>query len=117
LLRQEPLAVALVPLDEEGTTHEVWQVAAWELQPIMQLVVVELCARRIDLLAEAADALVADTPIANTVIMIRKPRKSASSATRMSGQNNAIVAAAKCADPRGCATGSLCEAASYAVRM
>ena len=79
----------------------------------MQLVVVELCARRIDLLAAAANGLVADTPIANTVIKIRKPRKSASSATRMARQNSAIVAAAKCADPRGC----FCEAASYAVKM
>jgi hypothetical protein len=30
-----------------GTTQVVWQLAAWELQAIMQLVVVELCAKRI----------------------------------------------------------------------
>jgi hypothetical protein len=32
-----------------GTTQVVWQLAAWELQVIMQLVVVELCAKRIGL--------------------------------------------------------------------
>jgi hypothetical protein len=30
-----------------GTTQVVWQLAAWELQLIMQFVVVELCAKRI----------------------------------------------------------------------
>ena len=54
------LAVALPPAvapplaDEPGTTHPAWQVAAVELQLIMQLVVVELCARRSDLLLSAA---------------------------------------------------------------
>jgi len=54
-LRQEPLAVALpmvevdVPDDAPpglpGTTHDDWQLAACELHVIMQLVVVEVCAR------------------------------------------------------------------------
>jgi hypothetical protein len=37
----EPLGAA------GGTTQVVWQLAAWELQVIMQLVVIELCAKRI----------------------------------------------------------------------
>ena len=37
-----------------GTTHPVWQFAAWELQLIMQFVVVELCARRNFLAAGSA---------------------------------------------------------------
>jgi hypothetical protein len=55
LLRQEPLAVVLlvvvlvvVDVSDDvlpGTTHDVWQVAACELHVIMQLVVVEVCAR------------------------------------------------------------------------
>jgi hypothetical protein len=105
LLRQEPLAVALpdpddVPLEEEGgTTQEDWQLAAWELQPIMQFVVVELCASRIDLLAASADALT-DIPIANAVTRILKPRTSASFAARMRGtitqsslRRNALIGA------------------------
>jgi len=54
-IRHDVLAVALPPVvappppaDEPGTTHPAWQVAAVELQLIMQLVVVELCARRND---------------------------------------------------------------------
>jgi hypothetical protein len=37
-----------------GTRHVVWQFAAWELQLIMQFVVVELCARRNFLAAGSA---------------------------------------------------------------
>ena len=37
-----------------GTTQAVWHVAAWELQVIMQFVVVEVCASRI--FPRAADA-------------------------------------------------------------
>jgi hypothetical protein len=53
-IRHDVLAVALPPgvapppADEPGTTHPAWQVAAVELQLIMQLVVAELCARRND---------------------------------------------------------------------
>jgi len=52
LLRQETLAVVLpvvaVDAPEDalpGTTHDDWQLAACELHVIMQLVVVEVCAR------------------------------------------------------------------------
>lgn len=52
LLRQESLAVVLpvVAVDVPdaalpGTTHDDWQLAACELHVIMQLVVVEVCAR------------------------------------------------------------------------
>jgi hypothetical protein len=53
LLRQEalaavlPVVVAVDGLDDAlpGTTHDVWQLAACELHVIMQLVVVEVCAR------------------------------------------------------------------------
>jgi hypothetical protein len=55
LLRQEALAVALPEVEVDGpdnglpalpgTTHDVWQLAACVLHVIMQLVVVEVCAR------------------------------------------------------------------------
>jgi hypothetical protein len=52
LLRQEALAAVLlvvavdVPDDVlPGTTHDVWQLAPCELHVIMQLVVIEVCAR------------------------------------------------------------------------
>jgi hypothetical protein len=54
LLRQEPpaavLPVVVVAVDVlgdalSGTTHDVWQLAACELHVIMQLVVIEVCAR------------------------------------------------------------------------
>jgi hypothetical protein len=42
------LVVVAAPVGAEpGTTHAVWQVAAWELHVIMQLVTVEVCASRI----------------------------------------------------------------------
>lgn len=53
LLRHDTLAVALLVVVAApvgavpGTTHDDWQVAACELQAIMQLVVVDDCARRI----------------------------------------------------------------------
>jgi hypothetical protein len=55
LLKHAWLAVALLvavaaPVGAvPGTTQADWQLAAWELQLIMQLVVVELCASRIAL--------------------------------------------------------------------
>ncbi len=72
------LAVALLPVvaaplaGEPGTTHAAWHVAAVLLQLIMQLVVLELCARRTGLLlfvtAPAGTAAATDsktqTPIA-----------------------------------------------------
>jgi hypothetical protein len=51
LLRHDTLAVALLVVvaapvgAEPGTTHDDWQLADCELQDIMQLVVVEDCAR------------------------------------------------------------------------
>lgn len=56
------LPVVAAPVGAEpGTTHAAWHVAAVELQLIMQLVVVELCASRSGLvLMAAADP----TPIA-----------------------------------------------------
>jgi hypothetical protein len=45
-----------------GTTHVVWQVAACELQAIMQLVTAEVCARRI---LPAASPLECQIVIAN----------------------------------------------------
>jgi hypothetical protein len=62
LIRHDPLAVAFPPVvaaplaDEAGTTQAAWQVAAVVLQPIMQAVVVELCASRICWLFAAADS-------------------------------------------------------------
>jgi hypothetical protein len=38
--------VVAVPLDGLGTTHPAWHVAAVVLQLSMQVVVVELCAKR-----------------------------------------------------------------------
>ena len=40
-----PVPLVLL-LDELGATQDVWQLAAWELHVIMQLVTVELCASR-----------------------------------------------------------------------
>jgi hypothetical protein len=125
LPRHDPLAVVLVPdnapldepdddpLDEEGTTQEAWQLAAWELQSIMQLVVVELCASRIDLPGAAASPFVADAQIIDAVRMISRPRTCPSSVTR-AGQHNALVAAAKCAS-RAMRRGRI--NLRYAVRM
>jgi hypothetical protein len=58
-----------------GTTQAVWQAAACELQAIMQLVVVELCAKRIFSAAAAPPAQPATTIAANTTA---KHRMSAS---------------------------------------
>ncbi len=63
-----------------GTTQAVWQLAACELQLIMQLVVVEVCASRIDLLLLAADALAAHSANASTARRTVKPRTFASPA-------------------------------------
>jgi hypothetical protein len=47
-----PAATATPVGSVPGTRHVVWQVAAWELHSIMQLVTVDVCASRI--LAAAA---------------------------------------------------------------
>ena len=68
-----------------GTTHAVWQLAACELQVIMQFVVVEVCASRIALFILfilPADAPVANPAIANTAKRMVKPRTTASPAPR-----------------------------------
>ena len=61
-----------------GTTQVVWQLAAWELQLIMQLVVVELCAKRIWVCLSAALHSAIDQVIAATAKTRLKPRKTAS---------------------------------------
>jgi predicted molibdopterin-dependent oxidoreductase YjgC len=71
LLTHDWLAVALLVVVAApvgavpGTTQAVWQLAACELQLIMQLVVVEVCASRIDLLLPAAGALAAHATTTN----------------------------------------------------
>jgi hypothetical protein len=84
LLKQDWLAVALLvavaaPVSGvPGTTQVVWQLAACELQAIMQLVVVEVCASRMDLLRLAAGALSALPTIAKPIATMIKPRNCAS---------------------------------------
>ena len=119
MLRHDPLAVAFA-LEEDGVTQDAWQVAAWELQATMQLVVVELCARRIDLLPAAASTFVADAPITNTVRTVRKPRTFASAVTlvrdtitQLSRRRNALIRAVRTADDAS----RCCGAVNYAVRM
>jgi hypothetical protein len=85
LLKHDWLAVALLVVVAApvgavpGTTQAAWQVAACELQLIMQLVVVDDCARRIDLLLLPADALTAHPATANKARRMVKPRTSISS--------------------------------------
>jgi hypothetical protein len=67
-----------------GTTQADWQVAACELQAIMQFVVVEVCASRI-VLSLAADVLTANPAIAAATKTKAKPRTSASSACKREG--------------------------------
>ena len=100
LLKQDWLATLLpVPVaeldDVLGTTQPVWQVAACELQLIMQLVVAELCASRIDLVAFAADAAPLQQPISNATTTIRKTRTSASSIVERGRQDNSSARPAK----------------------
>lgn len=85
LLKHDTLAVALLvvvaaPIGAvPGTTQAVWQLAACELQVIMQLVVVEVCASRIVLLLLAAEALAANAPTARmdiTTLRLRTPASS-----------------------------------------
>lgn len=66
----------------------------------MQLVVVELCASRIDLLPAAASPFAADAPIINAARRTSRPRTFPSSIARVRGQHNALRAAAICAKPR-----------------
>lgn len=65
--------------DVGGTTQLVWHVAACELQLIMQLVVAELCASRIDLPPLSANAPVTEAPMTNALTTMRKRHTSASS--------------------------------------
>ena len=58
-----------------GTTQAVWQVAACELQAIMQFVTVEVCARRI---FPPADASPAKPATATTVKRTAQHRMTAS---------------------------------------
>lgn len=79
LLRQDSLAVVLPVVDVPdealgGTTHDVWQLAACELHVIMQLVVVEVWARRSKVPPLAA--LAAATPA--SVTAIPRPRTAVS---------------------------------------
>ena len=69
LIRHDALEVALLVVVAAsvdavpGTTQADWQVAACELQAIMQFVVVEVCARRI---FPPADAVLAKPATATT---------------------------------------------------
>jgi type III secretory pathway component EscS len=87
LLRHDTLAVALLVVVAApvgavpGTTQALWQLAACELQFIMQLVVVELCASRIVLLLPTAEAAVVNAPTANRDRTTLRLRTLASSPT------------------------------------
>jgi hypothetical protein len=72
------LPVAELVDDVLGSTQVVWQLAACELQLIMQLVVAELCASRIDLLPLSADTRPMQQPIANASRTIRQAHTFAS---------------------------------------
>lgn len=82
LLKHDTLALALLvavaaPVGAvPGTTQALWQVAACELQLIMQLVVVELCARRTVLLPLAAEEAAVNATTTNpdkTILKLRTP--------------------------------------------
>jgi hypothetical protein len=69
-----PVAVAAPVGAVPGTTQPAWQVAAAELQTIMQFVVVEVCARRIFSRAVAGIAVAAIAKAAsNTVDSLNQP--------------------------------------------
>ncbi len=85
LLKQETLAVALLVVVAApvgavpGTTQALWQLAACELQLIMQSVVVELCANRTVLLPVAAEATAVNPTTTNpdkTILKLRTPASS-----------------------------------------
>jgi hypothetical protein len=63
-----------------GTTHDVWQLAACELHIIMQLVVVEVCARCSKLLPFAVPATAKPVSAASTQATLR-PRTAVTSLT------------------------------------
>jgi len=85
-----------VPLDVVGSATQVdWQVAACELQFTMQRVVVEVCAKWIDLSPSAAAAVTAQTtPMANAAKNTLIPRTSTSLSQ---APRNITRGAAKCA--------------------
>jgi hypothetical protein len=91
---QDVLAVALLVVvaapvaGVPGTRHVVWQFAAWELQIIMQLVTVELCARRICWFLWAADAAVEAPTSAHTDTRMTRFRTAGS---RMQSQQPSIA--------------------------
>ncbi len=58
-----------------GTTQAVWQLAAWALQVIMQVVAADVCA---SLIFTSAETVGAAAPIAATVRTIARPRMTAS---------------------------------------
>jgi hypothetical protein len=103
LIKQDTLALALLvvvaPLVDgvPGTTQADWQLAAVELQTIMQLVVVELCANRSGLLPPSAD-----TPAVNAtkakMATERSVRVRTVSSLNVEGtEHSAISAAEECA--------------------
>jgi hypothetical protein len=85
LLKHDTLALALLVVVAApvgavpGTTQALWQLAACELQLIMQLVVVELCASRVVLFPLAAEATAVNAPSANIDKTRLKRRTPASS--------------------------------------
>ena len=80
LLRHDALALALLVVvaapvgGVPGTTQDAWQVAACELQVIMHVVVVEVCASRIPLSLAPAGAAVDSAAAAKTIKSISKRR-------------------------------------------
>jgi hypothetical protein len=99
--RHVALAVALpvAPAVGEvlGTMHADWQLDPWELQPIMQLVTVEVCASRIG----PANALAAMALITTTATRNVKPRMTVSAAPGNFRHDSAVGGAAV---RGGCAT-------------
>ena len=70
------IAVVVEPTDGAGGTKQAaWHVAACELQTIMQVVVAEVCAKRI---FAPADASLAKPPTATTANRTAKNRMAAS---------------------------------------
>ena len=93
VIKHDVLAVALLPVvaaplgGEPGTTQPAWQVAAVALQLIMQAVVVELCARRSDLLLLAAAAPAPITVASNSKTQTASAARTPSSHSK-SGQQH-----------------------------
>jgi hypothetical protein len=93
-----PVVVVELEVDVLGTTQVVWQLAACELQLIMQLVVAELCASRIDLPPLSAEAPATEPPMTNAIRAIRKPHTFASSTAERGRQHNSSVRRVKRAE-------------------